>query len=1180
SPGAADTPTSNPRRTVLINEILAHTDPPLEDYIELFNYGSSSVDLGNCILTDDPTTNRFVIPAGTSIPALGRLAFTQTQLGFALDASGETVYLIASDGSRVVDALRFEAQENGVAFGRHPDGAPAFRRLSQPTLGNPNARPLLSDVVINELHYHPVTENDDHEFVEIHNRGTNAVNLTGWRLRGGISFNFPSGASLAAGGYAVVASSRTNLLLAQPSLDPALVLGEYSGKLGDGGDTVRLTKLDDLVSTNQLGQFVTNKIHITVDEVTYATGGRWGRWADGGGSSLERTDARGNGNRASNWADSDETAKSGWTLVEFTGLLDWGAMANADQLQLFLLGEGECLVDNVEVIPQGGANVVVNGTFDSNANGWYVQGTHQDSVWQSSGGYSGGCLRVVASGRGDTGANRIRTVLSQTLSQGSTATLRARVKWLKGHPEILLRLHGNWLEATGGILTTQAFGSPGARNTRFLTNAGPAISAVSHWPVLPAAGQAITITAQIEDPDGLAAATLKYRVDPDTNLVTFPLAYRGAGLYSGTIPGQAAGVRVAFYLETQDAGTPSVVSRFPADAPDRECLVSFGEPAGLPILGSYRLWVSQKNVNRWAAREKQSNHPLDMTFVYGDSRVCYNAGTLYSGSPWHTPGYSGPMAGACDYELNLAKDDTVLGADDFVLATIGNLHSDPTYQAEQASFWIGRKLGAPYLHRRHIRVFFNGQQRGNVYEDSQQPDREVVKQFFPNDDAGSLHKIEDWFEFNDTGDNMLGNVDATLENFTTTGGAKKTARYRWTWRPRSVRESANDFTNLFALVDAVNATQPEPYRSRVASTMDVEEWMRILAMERIVGNWDSYGYNRGKNMYAYKPEQGPWVLIPWDIDFVFNVGGDWDTASLFGGNAPMMTRLRDFPEFQRAYWRAFEDALAGPLNATTFAARVDTIHNGLTAAGVGPDSGTLQGMKDYVAARSSYIASQLATVAATFAVNGPTTFSTNRNLITLSGTAPIGVATITVNGVAAQPTWTSVTAWTLRVALQPGVNSLNIQGWNNKGQTVSGASASLAVTFTGTLEPPQDRIVINEIMYNPATPRAEFIELYNAATNTAYDLSNWRLNGLDGTIPPGTILQPGAYLVFVKDAEEFARAYGLAIPVAGTFDGSFDKGGETIQLIQPGATPDLDQVIDQVTYDDDPPWPASADGTG
>ena len=1180
SPGGYDTITALATRSVLINEILAHTDPPLEDFIELFNYSSAPVDLGGCVLTDDPTTNRFRLAAGTSIPARGFLAFTQAQLGFALNADGETIYLLAADGSRVLNALRFRDQENGVSFGRYPDGAPAFRRLAGITQGTNNASPLFSDVVINEVQYHPASDDDDEEFVEIHNRGTNAVALGKWRLSGGVSYTFANGTSLPAGGYLVVAKDATKLLAAHPGLSAGLVLGGYSGKLANGGDLVQLDKPDDLVSTNQSGQFVTNKIHIVVDEVTYRTGGRWGRWSDGDGSSLERTDSRADGNLAPNWADSDETAKSGWTTVEFTGLLDNGALTVADQLQLFLLGAGECLVDNVEVIPQGGANVVANGTFNTGTSGWFFQGTHEQSAWQASGGFSGGCLRVVASDRGDTGANRIRVVLTQTVAQGTTATLRAKVRWLKGHPEILLRLHGNWLEATGNTLATRDLGSPGARNTQSRTNAGPAITNLRHSPVLPAANQAVTVTAQMEDPDGIAQVILKYRVDPATNYITVAMNYAGAGFYSGLIPGQASGVRVAFYVEARDAFTPSATSRFPDDAPVRECLIGFGETTPGGGFGTYRLWVSQRNVTRWASREKQSNHPLDATFVYGggSGRVCYNVGTLYSGSPWHTPGYNSPAGNLCDYEVNLPPDDRVLGAGDLTLATIGNLNNDPTYQAEQTAFWLNRKLGAPYLNRRYIRVFFNGQQRAVLYEDAQQPSGDVVSEFFPEDDAGSLHKIEDWFEFNDSGDGFFGNVDATLQNFTTSGGAKKTARYRWNWRPRATREAANAFTNLFALVDALNAAQPEPFRSRVAGLVNVEEFMRVLAMERIVGNWDSIGYARGKNMYAYKPKESPWVLLPWDIDFVLSSGGTATSDPLFGSNEPTLDALRAHPEFQRAYWRAFEDAVNGPLQAATLAARVDGRYTALYNAGVNPASP--QDLKTYAAGRRSYILTQLNTVAASFAVAGTATFSTNRNLITLTGTAPIGVATLTVNGVAAVPTWSTVTSWTLRVALQPGLNSLVIQGLNNKGQAVSGAKANRSITYTGIVESPQDRIVINEIMYNPLVPDTGYLELHSTATNNAFDLSNWRLNGLDGTIPPGTILEPGAFLVFVKNRDEFARVFGSSIPIAGVFDGSFDKGGETIQLIRPGATPELDTVIDQVTYDDDAPWPAAADGTG
>src|SRR5262249_4664167 len=155
---------------------------------------------------------------------------------------------------------------------------------------------------------------------------------------------------------------------------------------------------------------------------------------------------------------------------------------------------------------------VANGTFDSGANGWFFQGTHDMSYWQASGGFSGGCLHIVATERGDTGANRVRATLTQTLGNGSTATLRAKVRWLKGSPEILLRLPGNYLEAPGAIVTTRHLGTPGARNSQARANAGPAITDVTHAPVLPAANQAVTVAARVHDPDGLSSLFLKYRV--------------------------------------------------------------------------------------------------------------------------------------------------------------------------------------------------------------------------------------------------------------------------------------------------------------------------------------------------------------------------------------------------------------------------------------------------------------------------------------------------------------------------------------------------------------------------------------------------------------------------------------------------------------------------------------------
>src|SRR6185503_8103583 len=234
---------------------------------------------------------------------------------------------------------------------------------------------------------------------------------------------------------------------------------------------------------------------------------------------------------------------------------------------------------------------------------------------------SGGCLHAVAQFRGDTGANRIRTQLGSTLTAGSTATLRARVKWLKGHPEILLRLHGNYLEATGNILTTNALGTPGARNSRFQANAGPAITDVSHSPIQPAVGQAVLVTAQVYDPDGLSSLFVNYRIDPATNFTSLAMTYNGAGFFSAVIPGQSANTRAALFIEASDNFATRATSRFPNDAPVRECLVGFGEPAQGGTFGTYRFLLTQNTINRWNNRAKNSNRPLDATFLHGTNRV-------------------------------------------------------------------------------------------------------------------------------------------------------------------------------------------------------------------------------------------------------------------------------------------------------------------------------------------------------------------------------------------------------------------------------------------------------------------------------------------------------------------------------------------------------------------------------
>lgn len=127
------------------------------------------------------------------------------------------------------------------------------------------------------------------------------------------------------------------------------------------------------------------------------------------------------------------------------------------------------------------------------------------------------------------------------------------------------------------------------------------------------------------------------------------------------------------------------------------------------------------------------------------------------------------------------------------------------------------------------------------------------------------------------------------------------------------------------------------------------------------------------------------------------------------------------------------------------------------------------------------------------------------------------------------------------------------------------------------------QIVITEIMYNgpeSGTDITEFIEIYNAGSNPV-DLTGYTFVGVVHTIGNFT-LNPGEYYVVggVLGAESIDTVYG-----AGTADefwtsGALSNGGEMIQLRDA-----LDNLVDEVIYDDVAPWPTGsnsgeADGGG
>jgi hypothetical protein len=1194
SPGYSMSVQTNALRNVRINEFMAHTDLPQVDFIELYNHGTETVDLSGCVLTDDPTTNRFVIPTGSTLLSGGYAVYHQTNIGFSLSMGGDDIYLVDTNGSSVIDAVRFPAQVRHVTSGRFPDGGEEIRVLDEPTPGLANSALAQRDIVINEIMYHPISDLNDDEFIELHNVGTQAVDIGDWRFIDGIQFTIPTGTVIEAGGYLIVARDALRLMSNYPGLSPVNTIGDFDGSLSDRGEQIVLARPDDPDLPGQ--DFV------TMDSVTYGDGDRWGRWADGGGSSLELIDPRSDNRRDMNWAGSDETMKSTnmWTTVGYTGTVHIGyphhgtpGSHSPNELSLALLDKGECLVDNVEISKDGGPNLIPNSTFESGLGNWSLRGTHINSSLRTTEGYDGSSqsMHLIAEGDGDNGPNCCETTDFSGLNENdANVAIRATARWLCGHRGLLIHLAGNYLEAAGALDVPLNLGTPGSQNSQYAANAPPSIYDVTHSPILPPASQSAVVTCRVHDPDGLTSVTLKYRVDPSSTLNSLAMNDSGTGadvlandgIYSADVPGQSANVTVAFRVESTDLH--GITSVFPENAPDGECLIMFGQSVPTGVFGAYRIWVTEANRSSWASRRRNSNLLLDCTVVNGESRAIYNGGVRWRGSPFVRPSGNPENNSGQAFVFKVPKDDRLLGVTSFNIDGFEN-GRDTTYQRERMCYRIADEFLIPTTYQRYVHFYINEYRKassGNAISgDSHHPSRSYLESWVPDDDEGELFEIDDWFEFNDSSE-KTGNLEAQIRDYTTTNGGtvKKKSRYRWNWQKKTNAAYDDSYENIFKLADTMNLSLGSVYEARVAAIVDFEELMRCFATRRIVADWDGWGYNRGKNTYIYKPRKGRWLLFPWDLDFALGAGSNGATTGLFSMTDDVLEfKFFANARFRRAYWRAMQDAVNGILHPDNcepiMQAQYDAFQdNGVTGA-QNPLAGG--GMRDWIVSRRNYLISQLNPVTNLAFEITTTDFTTGASPVTIEGLAPVQVETIRVDGDEYPVTWTSETEWQVTLSPVPGSNPLLFSGFDLRGELV--ATDSINVTYTGAAQNPAGKLVINEIMYNGFDSYGDFVEIHNLSATETFDLGGMRLNGLDFTFMSGTFIGPSDYLVVSESVPGYAATYTNAEVLAGEYPGSLDNGGETISLLMPVSSNEW-TVLDQVTYDDVAPWPVPADGTG
>ena len=855
---AATTP--RPGQTnVFLTEVSFHEDCS-RAWFEVANRGETMIPAGEIVIGTGPNASSLLsletpLPAGgyQSIEVVGDFAKARQRVSIR-NRIGETL-----------SVHEFQLGATVRHFSRSFETAEEWSSAVAETRNQANQAAVTIPVVINEIMADPAFGNEQGEFLELHNFGSEPADLSGASFTEGIEFTFPPNTVVPEGGYLVIAKNSTWLEQSFPTLEKVY---QFKGKLSNKGERIRLVNYNGTL----------------IDECSYQLEGEWPGNAAGRGSSLELVHPTLDNSRSSAWKDSAIERVSRFRRYEFRGRYDevarMGRVSDYRELHLHLVGESHIVLRDLELRRVGSdENLLVNPIHQSldgygDDAGWLIQGNHADSFVE------GGRLHLIAHGHGDNRANRAEIDVP-LLKDGQEYQFGFEARWVSGSPRLVAHTWDNSFYHSFKIDVPQALGTPGQENSQYLDTPPPMIENLVQRPAVPRPGQSVLISADVAYRSNATVALYHRLVSRDGNKrwVVDEMVRDVSGsepsfwaCYTASIDAYGGqGDIVEYFVRVSGAdGSTQFLPRMGEQEP---ALLIYDDRPIPTDLRTIRFVISPNdlesmlgwNTQKGAKYPRLSNHYFNATFISNEKAVYHNAALRRSGSPWTRRG------GLTRGKWKLPKDRLFRSHGKF---SFDDDAEQWTRHHNRIVRYLLYLLGHPVSENEFVRVLVNSDPV-MLREDVEPVDADFLNRNFEDGNEGELYRIDDQWWFSD--DWRQSHRDASWD-FT---GSDSAAWYRNSWMKRS-KEEDDDYTRLIDFFELVSS---ENYSSNeIAQWLDADQIMKMTAVMGFVGDWDSFTQRRGKNAYFYrKPNDGRFQFLQWDTDLAFQRRGRSRSRGFYGG---------------------------------------------------------------------------------------------------------------------------------------------------------------------------------------------------------------------------------------------------------------------------------------------------------
>ncbi|MCB2214028.1 CotH kinase family protein [bacterium] len=235
----------------------------------------------------------------------------------------------------------------------------------------------------------------------------------------------------------------------------------------------------------------------------------------------------------------------------------------------------------------------------------------------------------------------------------------------------------------------------------------------------------------------------------------------------------------------------------------------------------------------------------------------------------------------------------------FKQLSLASNFNDDSYLREKVTADIFREFGVPSAHTAFYEVYVDygeGPVYLGLYTMVEMVEDTVISEQFSSDE-GNLYK-----------------PDGSGATFA--AGSFNEASF-----DKETNQDEDDYSDILAVLDALHADtrlgDPAAWRGGLEAVFDVDVFLRWLAVNTVVQNWDTYGL-MSHNYFLYTdPESDRVTWIPWDNNHALSGMGMREALSLSLDEVtdqwPLIRYLMDDPVYQAQY-----EAYVGALVETVF----------------------------------------------------------------------------------------------------------------------------------------------------------------------------------------------------------------------------------------------------------------------